>query len=429
MERRKSGFLLVFAYLLIWSWANSLPAQIVLNEATMASQAIAETDAGPEYNYEIDNFDELDEPGSYSYVEYGSAPGYYSGASVGTEHDSDLAVGGFELTGEAYAYTADDYGYAYVSADSQVAEYITFTLPGQTRIQILGSLSFSGYPAQEADAYFALRRVGQANLYQVTSAGDIEFDEVLPAGTYQLTVLSRVWLEFDFSGGDLYEFSRGTFQVSLSATAQPFSPPAFVNVRHRIMAESADEDGSDADVITSHAFGSFVAEADVSTPAVTSIASLNSAVDAGSGTFYVYGYAASGLYVQGTASSDADSHFYTTFDLDRPGTLELQGEVGVVDFLGLYQSHDEPGFARVIVRLQDLTHGGNVLNKVITMNGSVPRKNVADLQDLFPSVELHPGRYRLTVRAISSDGANNAEVAGSMAVGYLEVEGRIIEQQ
>lgn len=429
MQWFKNCCRLALALAFMFCAVEEAAAQIVLNEATMASEAIAETDAGSQYSYEIANVDELDSLGPYMFDEYGSAPGYYSEASVGCEHNSDLQEGGFELSGEAYAYTADDYGYAYISADSQVAEYITFTLPEPSRIQIAGSLGFSGYPPQEADAYFALRPYGEANLYQVTSAGNLSFDEVLPAGTYQLSVLSRVWLEFDFAGGDLYEYSRGTFEVSLTATAMPVGPPSFVNVRHRVSASSIDEEDVDSDSITSRSFAPFQAEADVSTPAVTAIAALNSEVDDSSGTLYVYGYASSGLYIQGTASSDADSFFYTTFDLNNPGTLELEGEVGVVDFLGTNQSYDRPGWARVIVRLRDLTNGGNVINKVITLNGAVPNNNVADLENLFPSVALQPGRYRLIIRALSRDDANYEQVAGSMAVGYLEVEGRITEEQ
>lgn len=418
-----------FAVILAVGSARMLPAQILLNEATMASEATAQTDAGSQFDYEIDNFDELDSFGPYSFVEYGSAPGYNSEASVGVEHDSDLTAGGFELSGEAYAYCADDNGYAYLSADSQAAQYITFTLPESTRITITGSLDFAGYPGLEEDAYFAIRPVRGKILYSLTSEGNIEFDQVLSAGTYQLTVLSRVWLEFDFAGGDLYEFNRGSFQVSLTATAQPVQAPSFRNVRHRVTASSVDEEDSDFDSLSSRSFEQFQAEVDVSTTAVTSIASLQSQIDHKSGYFFAYGYAASGLYIQGTASSAADSQFYTTFDLANSGTLELEGEVGVVNFLGDYQSRDDNGTARAIVRLRDLTNGGNVINKVIKLNGSVPSNNVADLEDLFPSTELQPGRYRLIVRAISGDNADYEEVAGSMAVGYLEVEGRITENQ
>ena len=420
---------LAIAVVLIFGSTNFTNAQIVLNEATMASEAVAETDAGPMFNYVIDNFDELDSFGPYSFTEYGQAPGFNSEAEVGVEHASDLQAGGFELSGEAYAYCADDNGYAYLSADSQASQYITFTLPEQTRIQITGNLDFAGFSAVEEDAYFALRPYGGSNLYQVTNAGDLAFDQVLPAGVYQLSVLSRVWLEFDFAGGDLYEFSVGSFQVSLTATAMPVAAPSFVNVRHRVRATSVDEEDTDTDTVSSSSYDPFLAEVDVSTPAVTAIASMNSDLDSATGYFYAYGYAASGLYIQGSASSDSDSLFFTTFDLTNPGTLELEGEVGVVDFLGTMQSQDDPGFARVIVRLRDMINGGNVINKVITLNGSVPNNNVADLEELFPNVALQPGRYRLIIRAIARDDAVYEEVAGSMAVGYLEVEGRISEHQ
>lgn len=428
MIRLRSYSMFLVAIAIGSLWASKGEAQITLNEATMESIAEAETDAGPSFAYQIDNYDELDAFGPYMFSEFGTAPGYNSEAEVGTTHDSDLQSSGFELSGEAYAYCADDNGYAYLTADSQVGQYITFTLSEPTRLEVSGNLGLSGYPPVEADLYFAIRPVGHSNIVQQTVAGPIAFDQVVPAGTYQLSVLSRVWLEFDFAGGDLYEFSRGNFQVSVSATSQPVAPPNFRNVRHRVEAASFSDDEQDSLRIQSNEFVPFVAEADPSLSSVTSIASLNSDVDPASGVFYVYGYAASGLYVQGTAGSDTDAHFFTTFDIANSGTLELEGEVGVVDFLGTSQSQDRPGFARVIVRLRSLDTNTNVINKVITLNGSVPSNNVVDLEDQFSSTQLDSGRYRLIIRALARDDANYEEVAGSLAVGYLEVEGRITEQ-
>ena len=149
----------------------------------------------------------------------GRPPGYSSSASVGCEHDSNLSSGSMTLTGEAYSYVADDYGYAFCSADSSVGAYITFTLDQESRVQISGSLHFTGYPANDSEIEFMLRPYGQAPLALQLSEGAVSFDQVLPAGTYQLTLYTRVMLEIDFAGGDVYEFSRGNYDISLTADA------------------------------------------------------------------------------------------------------------------------------------------------------------------------------------------------------------------
>jgi len=116
--------------------SQNVVGQIVINEATMESLATAETDAGPEYRFDVFNWEELDSSGPYAFREYGTAPGYSSQATVGVEHESQLASNQLTLFGEAYAYVADDYGYAFCSADSQVASYITFTLTEASRVQV-----------------------------------------------------------------------------------------------------------------------------------------------------------------------------------------------------------------------------------------------------------------------------------------------------
>ena len=91
-------------------------------------------------------------------------------------------------------------------------------------------------------------------------------------------------------------------------------------------------------------------------------------------------------------------------------------------------SYDEPGFARIIVRVRDLDNKINVVNKVITMNGNVPGGiNQFDLEDEFSSVALPAGKYRLIIRAIANDDANNEQVEDSLSVAFMEVEGRIVE--
>jgi hypothetical protein len=404
-------------------------AQITINEATMESWALAQTDAGPQYNYEIDNYDELDSSATvYTFNEYGQAPGYSSSATVGVEHDSTFSSGGMNLTGESYAYVSDDYGYAFCSAESQTGAYVTFTLSQESRVQVTGELAFSGYTPNDFETEFSLRRSGQPFLTFVTQAGEIDFDQVLPAGTYQLAVLSRVMLEIDFAGGDVYEYSRGTFDISLTATAVESAVPDFLNVRHQITASFVGDDIGDSDSVTSKKYEEFQESVDVGMFGSTAESSLNSFLDDETGYFYSYGYAAAGLYIQGTASADATSDFRTTFRLNNSGRIELSGAVGVSDFLGSEVSYDEPGFAQVLVRVRDLDNAVNVVNKVITMNGDIPGgiKQV-NLEDEFASVALPAGRYRLILRVIANDDANNEQVEDSLAVAFMEVEGRLVE--
>ena len=402
-------------------------AQITLNQANMQSYAFAETDAGPEFSDEIDEQATLTSNGPYTFTEFGGAPGYNSGASIGVSHDSEFATNQITLSGEAYSYVADDYGYAYCSADSQVGATVTFTLPTESRLQISGSLDFEGYPATEADAYFALRRGTEPFLAQQTSSGQVSFDQVLPGGTYQLTVLSRVWLEIDGAGGDVYEFSRGTYDLTVSATATEVAP-SFQSIRQSVSVESSSDDERASDSAISRDFLPFNAAIDANLSSVTAESSLFSDLNALTGDFYAYGYAASGLYVQGTAASDADARFISNFTLSNQGEIQLSGVVGVSDSLGANQSRDDHAFARVIVRVRDLDNRVNVVNKVITLNGQVPVTSEVDLEDEFSNVALSAGRYRLIIRAFSDDTAVEEEVAGSLAVGYLEVEGRITEQ-
>ena len=406
----------------------SANAQITINEATFESIALAQTDAGPQYNYEIDEIEELDSTGPYSFSEYGQAPGYSSSASVGCEHDSSLASDSMSLYGEAYSYVADDYGYAFCSADSSVGAYVTFTLSQESRVQISGDLEFQGYSANDSEIEFMLRPYGQAPLALELSEGTVSFDQVLPAGTYQLTLYTRVMLEIDFAGGDVYEYSRGIFDISMSAEAVDTVVPEFLNVRHQLTAEVAGEGFGDSDSVTDRNFNPFSDSFDISLSGLSAMCSLNSDMDEATGYFYAYGYAASSLYVQGSAFADSSSDFRTTFRLNNSGRIELSGTVGVSDFLGSDVSRDEPGYARVIVRVRDLDNKVNVVNKVITMNGYVPGGiNQVDLEDEYSSVALPAGRYRLIVRAISNDVANNEQVEDSLAVAFMEVEGRIVE--
>ena len=403
-------------------------AQITINEATFESIALAQTDAGPQYNYEIDEIEELDSTGPYTFSEYGQAPGYSSSASVGCEHDSSLASDSMSFYGEAYSYVADDYGYAFCSADSSVGAYVTFTLSQESRVQISGDLEFQGYSANDSEIEFMLRPYGQAPLALELSEGAVSFDQVLPAGTYQLTLYTRVMLEIDFAGGDVYEYSRGIFDISMSAEAVTSAVPNFLNVRHQLKAEVAGEGFGDSDSVTDRKFNPFSDSFDISLSGLSAMCSLNSDMDEDTGYFYAYGYAASSLYVQGSAFADSSSDFRTTFRLNNTGRIELSGTVGVSDFLGSEVSRDEPGYARVIVRVRDLDNKVNVVNKVITMNGYVPGGiNQVDLEDEFSNVSLPAGKYRLIVRAISNDVANNEQVEDSLAVAFMEVEGRIVE--
>lgn len=205
---------LIFSVML----ASQAWSQISYRSTSFESLATAETDAGPEYSYVINRGDEVGPNGLYNYSESGTAPGYSSSASVLVEHASQLGASGFTLTGKARGYVADDYGYAWCSANSEALVSLTFTLRRQQRVSIVGSLALTGSSQPEGFSnYFELRRANGSLVTSSSGVGPIAYKGRLAAGTYTVYVSSSVFRELNFSGGDAYENSTASFDVTLSA--------------------------------------------------------------------------------------------------------------------------------------------------------------------------------------------------------------------
>jgi len=211
----------------------SLPASVALAVAS-ASPALAGitytytnfdsigtawTDAGDEYAYHISNSDSFSGPTTYTFREYGSAPGYSSGATVGVEHASTLTGGGFQLSGKAFAYVSDDVGYAWCYATGEALTEMSFTLDVASRVTISGALALGGNSSPTA--YSNVFEIRDSKGQIVTSASGtqaIAFSGRLRAGTYTLYVSTSVFKEINFSGGDVYDNVFTTYSINLSAT-------------------------------------------------------------------------------------------------------------------------------------------------------------------------------------------------------------------
>lgn len=197
--------------------AASALAGVSYSYANFDSIATAWTDAGDEYAYHISNSDSFGGPVSYVFDEYGSAPGYNSSATVGVEHNSTLTSSGFSLSGKAYGYVSDDYGYAACSAWSEALVELSFTLDERSRVTITGSLGLGGTGAPSAFSnYFEIRNAAGQIVTSASGVSDINFAGRLNAGTYTLYVSASVAKEIDFSGGDVYESAFTTFSVNLA---------------------------------------------------------------------------------------------------------------------------------------------------------------------------------------------------------------------
>jgi hypothetical protein len=199
--------------------AGSTLAGITYSYANFDSIGTAWTDAGDEYAYHISNSDSFAGPTTYAFREYGSAPGYSSGATVGVEHASTLTSSGFQLTGKAFAYVSDDVGYAWCYATGEALVEMSFTLDVASRVTIWGSLALGGNSSPTA--YSNSFEIRNAKGEVVTSASGtqaINFSGRLRAGTYTLYVSTSVFKEINFSGGDVYDQVFSTYNVNLSAT-------------------------------------------------------------------------------------------------------------------------------------------------------------------------------------------------------------------
>ena len=193
-------------------------AQISYQGTSFESIAVAETDAGEEYSYIINNAEPVGSDGIYMFDETGSAPGYYSSASVGVTHDSTLTSTGLHLIGKAYGYVSDDVGYAACSASSEALGYVTFRLRSARRVTISGVLSLSGTSQpQSFSNLFELRRSNGTLVTSSSGTGPIAYTGRLTAGTYTVYVGSQVLRQINGSGGDVYEGSTASYDVTLTS--------------------------------------------------------------------------------------------------------------------------------------------------------------------------------------------------------------------
>lgn len=199
--------------------ASAALAGISYQYGNFDSVATAWTDAGDEYAYHISNSDSFSGPTTYVFSEYGSAPGYSSSATVGVEHNSTLTANSFHLTGKAYGYVADDYGYASCSANSEALTELGFTLDAGSRVTITGSLGLGGTSAPTVYSnYFEIRNAAGQIVYSASGVAAINYSGRLPAGSYTLYVSASVLKEIDFSGGDVYESSFASYDINFAAT-------------------------------------------------------------------------------------------------------------------------------------------------------------------------------------------------------------------
>lgn len=203
---------------IVFSAASSL-AGITYSYANFDSIGTAWTDAGDEYAYHISNSDSFSGPTTYAFREYGSAPGYSSGATVGVEHSSTLTSSGFQLTGKAFAYVSDDVGYAWCYATGEALTEMSFTLDVASRVTISGALALGGNSGATAFSnYFEIRDSKGQILTAASGTQAIAFSARLRAGTYTLYVSTSVFKEINFSGGDVYDNVFSTYNVNFSAT-------------------------------------------------------------------------------------------------------------------------------------------------------------------------------------------------------------------
>ena len=211
----------------------------------------------------------------------------------------------------------------------------------------------------------------------------------------------------------------------------------FLSVRHTVSSSFlgvdpfGDDPPFDTQTVRSTNFAAFNQNLDVGAGGVTAQSGLSSDVDPVSGIFYAYGFAAAGLYVQGSAFSDNSSDFRTVFTLDGPGRVELEGIIGVSEFLGTDFSFDEPGFARVVVRVRNLDTRTNVVRRVVRMNGRIGDGQTIEefaFEGEDAVIELpEAGRYQLLVNARADD-MEDGERQGSLAVSFFELEGQIRQE-
>lgn len=426
---RWSCMSLAFAFANILSASYSM-AQITYEYVEFESNALATTDNEPSQDFSINQIDELAAPGTYNFEDSGSSPSYFYSSSVGVEHNSSLTATSMDLYGNAHIYLRDDYGYGVATAQSEVVANISFTLDSARQVDLSGALTKAGY-TNYYNSQLILQTTDGEEIFSVSGPNSISYSGQLSAGSYQLVVNAYATSEMSHPGGDVYEAGDGSFQVTLE-TSEAVAPE-IKNVKHSISTSYvgndpySDDFPSDSDTITSRKFEQFVEDLSMGQGGPTVKASLNSDLSKTDGWFYAYGYAATELYVQGTAKGDSSSDFRTDFSLAADGSVEFTGAIGVQEYLDYY-AHDVPGFARVFVRVRNLDTNTNVVNKVVTMNGYIGNPDgyiQVDIGDEIGEISLPAGNYRLIINATSNDQAVNEQVGGAVAVAFFEVEGNI----
>ncbi|MEL7498763.1 MAG: hypothetical protein AAFN77_14235 [Planctomycetota bacterium] len=283
------------------------------------------------------------------------------------------------------------------------------------------------------------RTVGNERIYNKTirlqtSGERVEFrdrvDIDLAPGNYRVVIRALVrgddganTVQGQPRGSDAYYFVEG--RVVENAPAITFD-----SITQRVSGSYLIADpyyydyyDSDSDFVESIIFGeAFNEEIDLVSSSTTTIANQSSDVDTDSGVFYAYGTAASGLYIQGSATASTESLFETQFTLPADGSITIEGIIGVSDFLGTFVSRAEPGQASVILEVRDAV-GNEVFDDSVFMNGDLPG-GIRE-SEISEVVDLPAGTYSLFIRATANDEAIEEEVGGSIAVGFFELEGSV----
>lgn len=186
-------------------------------------------------------------------------------------------------------------------------------------------------------------------------------------------------------------------------------------------------DAQDADSEVNRVFGQWRSDIEFNNPNnpanTWTAASQDSDIDDATGIFWFYGYALASIYVQGDAESDAERRFRFDFQLAGSGRVVLQGIVGVSNFFGTQQAHDESGEAKVVVRVIDRNSNTTVFREVVKMNGVSSARFIDEYEFDDESIELPAGSYRLIVYATAADVTVYDQVNFSLANAFVELEG------
>ncbi|MEM6472779.1 MAG: hypothetical protein AAF802_24670 [Planctomycetota bacterium] len=198
--------------------------------------------------------------------------------------------------------------------------------------------------------------------------------------------------------------------------------------------ETPTPDAQDSDAEVNRNFGQWRSDLEFNNPDnfpnpanIWTAASQDSQIDSNSGVFWFYGYALASIYVQGDAGSDAESRFRFDFQLDSPGRVVLQGNIGVTNFFGRDQARDVSGDAKVVVRIIDRSSNTNAFRKVVSMSSVSSARFIDEYEFDDQAVELAAGSYRMVINATADDVAIYDQVNFSLANAFVELEGWVEE--